>query len=89
MNTQQANAAELSRRDFIRGGSVATLLGMGMFGAVELKADSTGSGEAKKLTGPKVKLGVIGLGPRGREIIGTLQLQAEAEIAAICDHYPA
>jgi predicted dehydrogenase len=87
MNTQQANAAELSRRDFIRGGSVATLLGM--FGAVEIKADNTGSGEVKKPTGPKVKLGIIGLGPRGREIIGTLQLQPEAEIASICDHYPA
>jgi predicted dehydrogenase len=87
MNTQQANAAELSRRDFIRGGSVATL--MGMLGAVELKADSTGSAEAKKPAGPKVKLGIIGLGPRGREIIGTLQLQPEAEIAAICDYYPA
>ena len=85
MSTQQDNAAEVSRRDFIRGGSVATLLGM--FGAVELKADTTGSTETKKATGPKVKLGIIGLGPRGREIIGTLQLQPEAEIASICDHY--
>src|SRR5262245_56872944 len=86
MNTQQVNAAELSRRDFIRGGSVATL--MGMLGAVELKADSTGSSEVKKVEGPKVKLGIIGLGPRGRDIISTLQLQPEADIAAICDHYP-
>jgi predicted dehydrogenase len=87
MNTQQDNVAELSRRDFIRGGSVATF--MGMLGAVELKADSTGSAEAKKPAGPKVKLGIIGLGPRGREIINTLQLQPEADIAAICDSYPA
>ena len=85
MNTQQPNVADLSRRDFIRGGSVATLLGM--FGAVEIKADSTGSAEPKKPAGPKVKLGIIGLGPRGRDIISTLQLQPEADIATICDHY--
>ncbi len=88
MNTPQANAAELSRRDFIRGGSAAATL-LGMFGAVELKAEGPGSAEVKKVTRPKVKVGVIGLGPRGREIVGTLQLQAEADLAAICDHYPA
>ena len=36
MNMQQQDAADFSRRDFIRGGSVATLLGM--LGAVEIKA---------------------------------------------------
>ena len=35
MNTPQANAAELSRRDFIRGGSAAATL-LGMFGAVDV-----------------------------------------------------
>lgn len=88
MNTKQVNVAELSRRDFIRGGSAATLLGMFGAGAVELRADTTGSAEPKKASGRKVKLGIIGLGPRGRDIINTLQLQPEAEIAAICDHYP-
>ena len=87
MNTQQQNAADFSRRDFIRGGSVATLLGM--LGAVEIKAADADKPAASKSDGPKVKLGIIGMGPWGREVMATLQRQPEAEIAAICDHYPA
>ncbi len=86
MTTPQLNAADLTRRDFIRGGSVASLLGM--LGAVEIRAAAPNAAEGKPAGGPKVKLGVIGLGPRGRDIIGALQLQAEAEIAVVCDHYP-
>ncbi len=87
MNTQQQDAADFSRRDFIRGGSVATLLGM--LGAVEIKAADADKPAASKSDGPKVKLGIIGMGPWGREVLATLQRQPEAEVAAICDHYPA
>ena len=80
------NASDLTRRDFIRDGSVASLLGM--LGAVELRAAEPTNAEVKPAAGPKVKLGIIGLGPRGRDIITSLQLQAEAEIAVVCDHYP-
>lgn len=88
MNTQSQKGADLSRRDFIRGGSVATMLGM--FGAVEIRAaDAAKPAEAASDDVDKVKVGVIGLGPWGREIIATLQRQPQAEIAAICDNYPA
>jgi len=83
---QHSNAGDFSRRDFIRGGSMAALLGLA--GAVELRAAAPKNAEGKELTGPKVKVGVIGLGPQGRDIISTLQLNPTAEIAAVCDHYP-
>jgi len=83
--TTPRNAADLTRRDFIRGSSVASL--MGMLGAVELRAETPKEGERKPLAGPKVKLGIIGLGPRGRDIISALQLQPEADMAVVCDHY--
>jgi predicted dehydrogenase len=84
--SQQSPAAELNRRDFLRGSSVATL--MTMLGGVEIKgAEAPKNSEGKSLGGPKVKCGVIGLGAWGRELIGTLQRQAEAEITALCDTY--
>ncbi|MEY2411264.1 MAG: hypothetical protein QOF48_3934 [Verrucomicrobiota bacterium] len=79
------NATDLTRRDFIRGGSVASVLGM--LGAVELRAQIPQAAPAKPNSGAKVKLGVIGLGSRGRDILTALQLLPDAEIAVICDHY--
>jgi predicted dehydrogenase len=83
MNMPQNNATDLTRRDFI--GSVATL--MTLLGATELRAAAPRNAEGKELTGPKVKCAVIGLGPRGRLIIESLQLVPEAEIVALCDTY--
>ena len=78
MNSQQATPADLNRRDFLRSGSIATV--MTMLGGVELRsAEPPKSAGGKSLSGPKVKCGVIGLGAWGREIIGTLQRQAEAD----------
>jgi predicted dehydrogenase len=85
MNNHLNTADDLNRRDFIRGSSIATL--MTLLGGVELKAAAPKNAEGKELTGPKVKCAVIGLGSWGREIIGTLQRNPEAEITAICDHY--
>jgi len=85
MNTQDNNAGDVTRRDFIRGSSLATL--MTLLGGVELKAAAPRNAEGKELIGPKVKLAVIGLGPWGREIIATLQRIPEAEIVAVCDTY--
>jgi predicted dehydrogenase len=84
--SQQQPAAELNRRDFLRGSSVATL--MTMLGGVEIRAaEAPKNSEGKSLAGPKVKCGIIGLGAWGRELIGTLQRQAEADITALCDTY--
>jgi len=86
MNIPPQTSAELNRRAFIRGSSVATL--MTLLGGVELKtAEPPKSASGKSLSGPKAKCGVIGLGAWGREIIGTLQRQAEADIVALCDTY--
>jgi predicted dehydrogenase len=86
MNSPEPVAADLSRRDFIRGGSLATM--MSLLGGVELRgAEAPKNAQGKSLSGPKVKCGVIGLGQWGREILGTLQRQAEAEVIALCDTY--
>jgi predicted dehydrogenase len=85
MNTQQPGPVDLNRRDFIRGGSLATL--MSMLGGVELRAEAPKSPDGKTLSGPKVKIGMIGLGAWGREILGTLQRKPEADIVALCDTY--
>ena len=94
MNENENEALGYNRRDFLRGGSVATL--MTMLGGVELFAQTNAAptGEAKEAA-VKIKVGVIGLGAWGREMINTLgrMQQAtppiEATIAAICDTYPA
>ncbi len=85
---------DYNRRDFLKGGSMATL--MTMLGGVELLAQTNAAPEGEtKAPLVKIKVGVIGLGAWGREIINTLTRlpQAsppiEAQIAAICDTYPA
>ncbi len=94
MNENENEALGYNRRDFLKGGSAATL--MTMLGGVELFAQTNAAptGEAKAVA-VKIKVGVIGLGAWGREIVNTLgrMTQAsppiEATIAAICDTYPA
>ena len=61
---------------------------MSMLGGIELRAQA-GPEEPKKPAGPKVKVGLIGLGLWGREMLGTLGRLPQAEVAAICDTYPA
>src|ERR1035438_4650108 len=90
MNESEKEALGYNRRDFLRGGSVATL--MTMLGGVELFAQTNAApaGAAKAPT-VKIKVAVIGLGAWGREIINTLARMPQAvnpidaEIAAICD----
>ncbi|HVM48359.1 MAG TPA: Gfo/Idh/MocA family oxidoreductase [Candidatus Acidoferrum sp.] len=77
-----------NRRDFLRGGSLATV--MTMLGGVELLAQTNAApGGETASQKPKVKVGVIGLWTRGREIVNTLALLEQADVAAICDTYPA
>src|ERR1051326_1331678 len=88
MNENEDNPLGYNRRDFLKGGSVATL--MTMLGGVELLADPAAapSGDIKG-TGAKVKVAVIGLGSWGREILNTLGRLPIADIGAVCDVYPA
>ncbi len=86
MNENQSDAPGYNRRDFLKGGSVATL--MTMLGGVELIAqtNATSGGESKAEV-VKMKVAVIGLGAWGREIVNTLARIQQADIAAICDTY--
>src|SRR5437868_2827470 len=80
---------DFNRRDFIKSGSLATL--MTMVGGVEILAQTNTppAAEAKTESKVKTKVAVIGLGIWGREIVKTLAVLPQAEIAAICDTYPA
>ena len=94
MNENENDALGYNRRDFLRGGSAATL--MTMLGGVELFAQTNAApAGATKEAAVKIKVAVIGLGAWGREIINTLTRlrqaddPVDAEIVAICDNYPA
>jgi len=88
MQQEQTNPAGFNRRDFLKGGSLAAF--MAMMGGVPLMAQPSASTDTSmKLDVKKVKVGVIGLGPWGREILDQLGRLEQAEIAAICDNYPA
>jgi predicted dehydrogenase len=88
MNTPETDSIDFNRRDFLRGGSIATFATL--LGGVELiaqdatKATTYGTGPAFVM-----KCAVIGLGTWGRETVSTLAAMKEAEIAAVCDTYPA
>src|SRR5665647_1153559 len=73
----------IDRREFLKG-AVATA-------AVLLTADqlmaAEGAAEAPAVTGPAVKIGVIGIGPWGREVLTALSRLPSAQITAICDTY--
>src|SRR5438270_3720533 len=90
MNEKQTHTEEIgfNRRDFLRGGSVAAI--MAMLGGVELVADAADSSPSDiKFTGVPVKTAIIGLGSWGRELLTALLTVPEAEVAALCDNYPA
>jgi len=80
---------DVNRRDFLRGGSFAAL--MGMLGAVELRAQDAKKAGAIDAKAPnfKVNVALIGLGTWGRELLATLNRRKEAKVVAICDNYPA
>jgi predicted dehydrogenase len=84
--TASENETEFNRREFLKGGSLATL--MTMLGGVRLFAQPASGATATPAPGFKVKCAVIGLGYWGREILATLGRLPQADVAAICDTYP-
>lgn len=63
---------------------------MAMLGGVELLAPSeVRAADAVADSGSKVKVGVIGLGNWGRELVKTLGAHPKADIVALCDTYAA
>lgn len=87
MSEKEIKLQDFNRRDFLRNGSVATL--MAMMGGVELFGQTNAATADVKAATLKLKIGVIGLGTWGREVVNTLALIPYAEVAAICDTYPA
>lgn len=91
MNTHTQQTEEYNRRDFLRGGSLATL--MAMMGGIELRAaDDPKADEGAtqyKTTSAPVNCAVIGCGIRGREILATLARLPNAPVVAVCDTYAA
>jgi predicted dehydrogenase len=92
----QTDITGFNRRDFLKGSSFATL--MTMLGGVQLFAQATAeSSEEPQAPPKKIKVGIIGLGTWGREILDQLgriggegsKSLVQPEIAAICDNYPA
>src|SRR5215471_6223060 len=96
MNQTENRTQDFNRRDFLKGGSVATL--MTMLGGVELFGQPAAPAPEGK-SWVAVKVAIIGMGGWGREILktlGTLTFKTTAgeviplvEVAAICDTYPA
>jgi len=84
-----ASPQDLTRRDFLAGGSLATF--MGLLGGVELVAqpEEAAKDEAPPTPANKVKCAVIGCGVWGREIVSTLSRIPTAQVVALCDKYPA
>jgi predicted dehydrogenase len=87
MNENESNVLDFNRRDFLKTGSAATL--MTMLGGVELFGETSAAPSREEKVESKIKLGVIGLGTWGREILNTLAVVKQADVAAICDTYAA
>src|SRR5436190_12686431 len=78
---------DYSRRDFLKGGSVATL--MTMLGGVELIAQTNQTQQADEFHTQPTTVAVIGLGTWGKEIVNNLARMEVAIIAGLCDTYEA
>jgi len=88
MKLEQSESYQVNRRRFIGTSSVAAAYAL--LGGVELTpAQETEKPVEHEPAGPKVKCAVIGLGSWGRELVNTLLRIPQAELAAICDTYPA
>ena len=73
---------ETSRRDFLKTAAAGLLV---VFTHEELAAAAQTGGAAP--VSPPVKMGVIGAGQWGKEILSSLSRLPSAQIAAVCDEY--
>lgn len=87
------NVTDVNRRDFLRGGSFASLMmlmgGVPLHAADEPKGAETPSSEETKYKGETttIRVGVIGCGPWSRELLKTLATIPHGPVVAICDTY--
>lgn len=78
---------EFNRRDFIKGGSMATL--MTLLGGVEITAQTEQKPEMANDDKPRVNCAVIGLGNWGREMVATLGRLPQANLIMVSENYEA
>jgi predicted dehydrogenase len=87
MNNAETSS-DLNRREFLRGGSFATL--MTLLGGVEILSRTPArAADLDTLVPFQINCAVIGLGTWGREILATLARLKTAQVTAVCDTYPA
>jgi predicted dehydrogenase len=85
----ETQISEVNRRDFIKGGSMASI--MTMMGGVLLTPARTQGADAaaaapKKPINPPIQCGVIGCGPWGRDIVQQLGRLPNAPVLGVADH---
>src|SRR5688572_24814169 len=78
--------SEVNRRDFLKGGSMASLMTL-MGGVLISPARAKGAepDAPKKPKNPPIKCGLIGCGPWGREILQSLARLGNAPVTGLCD----
>lgn len=74
----------IDRREFLKGAAATAAL---MFTADTFVAAAEETAEAVAPAGPPVKIGVIGAGQWGREILTSLAKTTSAQTTAVCDTY--
>lgn len=83
----ETQISEVNRRDFIKSGSMASL--MTLMGGVLIPPQRAQAAEAaapgKPPKNPPINCGVIGCGPWGREILQSLARMGNAPVTGICD----
>ena len=78
--------SEVNRRDFLKGGSMASL--MTLMGGVLINPARSRAADAnapQKPKNPPINCGVIGCGPWGREILQSLARLGNAPVTGVCD----
>ena len=86
---EQTEKVDLNRRNFLKGGSMASVMAVMASGKDVLQPSPSLAQAASTNAGPPVKFGVIGCGYHGRDIVGTLAVLPNAPVVALCDHYGA
>lgn len=78
----------IDRREFLKGAAATVALLLTAEGLSSAEA-AAAEGAATAPAGPPVKIGVIGLGSWGKELVTTLAKMPSVQVTAICDTYEA
>ncbi|MCS7089969.1 MAG: Gfo/Idh/MocA family oxidoreductase [Limisphaera sp.] len=83
--SERDSAWEWNRREFLRGSSLAALATL--LGGVRLVRPNATAAESESVNTERVKVGLIGLGQWGRDLLDQLLRLPQAEVAGLCDNY--